>query len=205
MEKITLRYGMIFLVSIAVLINMGCEGPEGPEGPAGPQGEQGPSGPQGPQGEDGNANVILHVFGGHDFTEEGDSFVDLCLGENISAEQSMRSTWHVYLAVDSGDEAFGMLFFHIPGVAFFGNSEYTVVHAYDYATMICAAPQPVIEIELDSGPGEIYDQIYIFQVEASNIIEHSKLPADMVAEDLNVADYHSVYTYYKDRLGIIHH
>jgi len=209
MEKINLRYSLMVLLSVFVFINVGCEGPEGPQGPAGPQGEQGasgpsgPLGPQGPAGEDGNANVTLHKFGGHDFIEE--PFVDLCLGENISVEESMNSSWHVYLAFDSGDDAFGVLFFHIPGFAFFGNSEYTVLNAYDHVPMICPAPQPLIEIELDSGTGEVYDHIYVFQVEASNVVEHSKIPAEMISNDLDFTDYNAVYSYFEDRMRVIHH
>ncbi len=191
------------LLSVFIFINLGCEGPEGPQGPAGPQGEQGASGPQGPAGEDGNANVTLHIFGGHDFTEE--SYVDLCLGENISADEAMNSSWHVYLGFDSEDDLFGMLYFHIPGFTFSGNSEYAVVHGYDHNSLICSAPQPVVEIELDSGPGEPYDQIYVFQIEASNVLEHSKMPADMISNDLDFTNYKSVYNNFEDRMRVIQH
>jgi hypothetical protein len=203
MKKITSRYRLMVLLSVFVFINLGCEGPEGPQGPAGPQGEQGASGPQGPAGEDGNANVTLHIFEGHDFTEV--SYIDLCLGENISAEETRNSSWHVYLGFDSGDDLIGMLYFHIPGFTFSGNSEYVVVHGYDHNSLICPEPQPVVEIELDSGPGESYHKIYVFQIEASNVLEHSKMPADMISNDLDFTDYNSLYSNFKERMRVIQH
>lgn len=59
MGKNNLRGIVLFILSIVLIISIGCEGPTGPEGPQGPQAEQGPEGLQGPPGEDGNANVLV--------------------------------------------------------------------------------------------------------------------------------------------------
>lgn len=65
MEKNNLRGLAVFILSIVLIISIGCEGPEGPTGPAGlqgPQGEQGPEGPPGEDGVDGNANVLVKTI-----------------------------------------------------------------------------------------------------------------------------------------------
>ncbi len=65
MEKNNLRGLAGFILSIALIISIGCEGPEGPTGPGGPQGLQGEQGPEGTPGEDGvdgNANVWVKTI-----------------------------------------------------------------------------------------------------------------------------------------------
>lgn len=62
MEKNNLRGLAVFILSLALIITIGCEGPEGPTGPAGLQGNQGEQGADGPQGEDGNANVWVKTI-----------------------------------------------------------------------------------------------------------------------------------------------
>lgn len=62
MKKNNLRGLAVFILSIVLIISIGCEGPEGPTGPAGLQGTQGEQGADGPQGEDGNANVLVKTI-----------------------------------------------------------------------------------------------------------------------------------------------
>lgn len=58
MKKNNLRGLAVFILSTALIISIGCEGPTGDTGPAGAQGPQGEVGPEGPQGPEGTANVI---------------------------------------------------------------------------------------------------------------------------------------------------
>lgn len=62
MGKNNLRGLAVFIVSISLIISIGCEGPTGPEGLQGPQGEQGPEGTPGEDGVDGNANVLVKTI-----------------------------------------------------------------------------------------------------------------------------------------------
>lgn len=62
MEKNNQRGLAVFILSIALIISIGCEGPEGPTGPAGLQGPLGEQGPQGEDGVDGNANVLVKTI-----------------------------------------------------------------------------------------------------------------------------------------------
>jgi hypothetical protein len=66
MKKNNLRGLAVSILSIALIISIGCEGPTGNDGPAGAQGPQGEVGPQGPQGPEGTANVIYSDWIGFD-------------------------------------------------------------------------------------------------------------------------------------------
>lgn len=190
---------LVLMISAAFLIAASCEGPEGPtgpEGPQGPQGEQGPQGPEGPQGPTGNANVTVYIFDGHDFSAS--SFIDVCLGEGISEEETRESAFNVYLGVDNGT-GFGIIYFHIPGFGDFGTSEYDAITAFDTPGGICGGtPQPLVELSVVSGPGETYDEIRIVVVVANNVIDNrSKQLTPLIPEEtLDISDYNSVIEYY---------
>lgn len=197
------RSGFTLLTVFALMFAVGCEGdtgptgPQGPVGPSGAQGDQGPAGPEGPQGpagEDGNANVTVHIFDGQDFTIS--SFVDLCLGTGISQQEMAESSWDAYLADD--DPTFGLIYFHVPGFASFGNSEYDVATAYDTPETICGSAQPLVEISLVSGPGEIYEEIRIIQTVANNVSDNRSLVLDM-------SDYSAVIEYFGEAVETVRH
>lgn len=191
------RRGFTLLTVFALMFALGCDGDSGPtgaQGPVGPQGEQGPEGPQGPGGEDGNANVTVHIFDGHDFTAT--SFVDLCFGTGISQQEMAESSWDVYLAGD--DAVFGLIYWHVPGFGSFGSSEYDVATAYDIQEFVCAAPQPFVDISLENGPGEIYEEIRIIQTVANNVSDNRSLVLDM-------SDYSTLIEYFGDAVNIVRH
>jgi hypothetical protein len=153
------------LIAFAFVFTTACEGDTGPTGPQGPQGAEGP---QGPSGEDGNANVTLHIFAGHDFSLN--SFIDLCLGDGISAQETTESSWDAYLGLDS--PTFGFIYFHVPGGGVGGDSEYLAVTTYDAGALNCPSPQALTEILLIGGPGEAYDEIRIVQAAANEVVDH---------------------------------
>lgn len=62
MGKNNLRGLAVSILSISLIISIGCEGPTGSEGLQGPQGEQGPEGTPGEDGVDGNANVLVKTI-----------------------------------------------------------------------------------------------------------------------------------------------
>lgn len=205
MENNFIRSFAVLLTGIALILVTGCEGPEGPTGPQGqqgPQGEQGPEGPEGPPGEDGNANVTVHIFDGHDFSSSAP--LDLCLGDNISQQEMIESSWNVYLGRDNA--AFGLIYWHVPGFANFGASEYDVVYAYDTPVSICPSAQPLIEISRESGPGENYEEIRIVQVAANNVVDNrSKQISSLMPDNLDITDYDAVLEYFGDNVRFVHH
>lgn len=161
------------LIALAIVSTTACDGDAGPAGPQGLQGEQGP---EGPPGEDGNANVTLHIFAGHDFSVN--PFIDLCMGEGIGAQETTESSWDVFLGLDSPD--FGFIYFHIPGSGIAGDSEYLSVTTFDAGALNCPSPQSLTEILLIDGPGEAYDEIRIFQAVASEVVDHRAAPVMVV-------------------------
>jgi hypothetical protein len=198
----------ILLIGIVVILSTGCrgsEGPTGPQGAIGPQGEPGPAGVQGPPGEDGNANVTLHIFDGHNFS--GVPNLDLCLGDNISEEEMLQSSWQVYLGAEI--EEFGLIYWHIPGAA--NASEYGVITAYDAEGVICIEelqpqPQPFVEIGRMDGPGEEYDEIRIIQVAASNVVDHRNNETNsLVPDNLDLTDYKAVLDYFGSSISTVNH
>ncbi|MFW6084320.1 MAG: hypothetical protein ACODAA_03830 [Gemmatimonadota bacterium] len=197
------RPSIALMMAFAFILVVGCEGdtgPAGPAGPAGPQGEQGPVGPEGPAGpqgsagEDGNANVTVHIFDGHDFGTT--SFVDLCLGADITQQEMIDSSWDAYLGEE--DATFGLIYWHVPGFASFGASEYDVVTAYDGPETICGSAQPLVEISLTSGGGEEYEEIRIVQTVANNVSDNRSVVLDMT-------DYAAVMEHFGDDVTVVRH
>lgn len=197
------RRGFAVLTVFALMFAVGCEGdtgptgPQGPDGPTGSQGEQGPGGPEGPQGpagEDGNANVTVHIFDGHDFATAPN--LDLCFGTGISQQEMTESAWDVYLGIENG--AFGLIYWHVPGFADFGSSEYDVATAYDTPESLCGSAQPLVEISLVSGPGEIYQEIRVIQTIANNVSDNHSFVLD-------TSDYSAVIEYFGDAVETVRH
>jgi len=179
------------LIAIAIGSTTACEGDAGPTGPQGPQGEEGP---EGPPGEDGNSNVTLHIFGGHDFSVN--PFIDLCMGEGISAQETTESSWDAYLGLDSPD--FGFIYFHMPGGGIGGESQYLSVTTYDAGALNCPSPQSLTEILLIDGPGEAYDEIRIVQAVANEVVDHRAAVVD-------AGDYRALVGSPGDRVTVIRH
>lgn len=201
---------IIFALAVATAA---CDGPVGPSGPIGPQGpagedgangqdgadgqdgengadgQQGPAGPQGPAGEDGNANVTLYITVGHNFAASS-SAQRLINGVDTGVE----NTWLVYL-VEGGWK------YLIPGFGPSGASEYRAQHdvASGFGTLD-------VRINRASGPGESFDNIYIFRIETSTVVEcpptgicsgvFRTRSEGGVPSDLDVSDYDAVVEYY---------
>ncbi|MFW6088755.1 MAG: hypothetical protein ACODAB_03310 [Gemmatimonadota bacterium] len=189
-----LRARARLLIAFAFVLTTACEGDRGPTGPQGPQGPEGAEGAQGPTGEDGNANVTVHIFDGHDFSQS--FFVDLCMGEGIDAQETAESSWRAYLGLDSPD--FGLLLFHVPGAGIGGDSEYLTVTAYDASAVNCSSPQSLTEIFLYEGPGEAYDEIRIIQIAADAVIDNRSSSSD-------VTDYHAVLAGFGGGVAVVRH
>jgi hypothetical protein len=94
-----------------------------------------------------------------------------------------------------------MQMLYIPGRGFAGSSEYRANHAWRAVAM-----DVQFEIRRASGVGEAYDQILIFQIESSEVInntnETGKIAGTarpgqfLVPPDLDVSDYFAVLEYF---------
>lgn len=199
-------------MAFALMLFAACDGDTGPAGPTGPQGTQGeagtpgdpgPQGDQGAQGEqgapgaDGNANVIVHIFGGHDFS--ADAVAEICLGGDLGQQEFVDSSWTVYLGAEV--PPLDMVHLHVPGMAYGG--EYVAIIGYDGAAAVCPTAQGLVNIGLVSGPGEAYEEIRIVQVLASDVVDHTVAAASGVAPDLT--DYDAVLEYYGSRVLEVRH
>lgn len=180
------------LIAFAIVSTTACgEGEAGPTGPQGPQGEMGPAGPS---GEEGNANVTLHIFDGHDFSVQ--PFIDLCMGAGIDAQETTESSWDAYLGLNSPD--FGFVYFHMPGAGISGDSEYLAVTTYDDGALNCPTPQSLTEIFLIAGPGEAYDEIRIIQVLANEVTDNRSAVTDATG-------FHAVIGSAGDVVAVVRH
>lgn len=174
-----------------LLFTAACDGPVGPEGPRGAQGEQGeqgPQGPQGPAGEDGNANVTLYVFDGHDFTASIST--TRCIS-TVSADDFHDSAWLVYFATNTTHR------YAIPGNI---GANYYTFDSYADSALPCP---DVAEFWLrrSDGPGNNLQSIHILQVEGTTTVDCTggclrAEGAPLIPEDLNVTDYDAVMDYY---------
>ncbi len=185
MKTYCLRVFTVFLMSIALVLASGCEGPEGPQGEQGPQGPQGPQGEQGPQGPPGNANVTRYIFGPHNFTTNN---IAVLLFEAIDEVEAEESAFLVYLVNQFDD---GIDAHHVPGFGAGGASEYRVFHQ----TWVDDPEE--VDVVLASGPGESYDNIYVFHI-GSNSTEDTtaKRVGSLIPDDLDLSDYQAVIDYF---------
>jgi hypothetical protein len=92
-----------------------------------------------------------------------------------------------------------LIYWHIPGFAAFGASEYDAVTAYDVPVALCPSAQPLIEISLVSGPGEAYDEIRIVQVLASEVVDNT---SGIV---LDMTSYDAVIEHFGDEVTLLRH
>lgn len=146
----------------------------GPKSAPPPNGQLGSWGsPINIRGADGNANVTRYIFSGHDFSV--DSYATVFISGVSNPEQNV---WMVYLKLD--DYAY-----HMPGWGVNGSSEYRVFHN-----------GPDFVIDLQSGPGEAYDNIEIVRIEASNTEDMTKQKNSIIPDDLDISDYQSVADYF---------
>lgn len=206
MNKQQLLY-ILSLFLIIGLITIACEGPEGPMGPQGPQGqqgsqgEQGPQGGQGPPGEQGpmgNANVTLYIFDGHNFSE---NFLAIRRIELESEKDLNESAWLYYQRYSTLNPNFPFTYYHVPGRGFGGSSEYRANHVWRAIEL-----DAQFEIRRASGSGETYDQILIFRIESSEVIDKTgdagkiagsvKSGQSIIPPDLDVTDYYAVVEYF---------
>lgn len=183
----------------------GSQGPEGPQGPAGDDGadgqngqdgqdgQDGQQGPQGPAGEDGNANVTLYIFEGHDFFNDS----HVTFRELSDIENPLDYTWLVYLVRRPGTQFRQYL---IPGRGSCCDGEYAV-------ETLTFPENPnnntfQFEIGLVAGGGEEFDEIHIYQIGVSNVEDCSggsclrASPESLLPSDLDVSDYNAVMDYY---------
>lgn len=132
------------------------------------------------KGADGNANVTRYIFPGHDFSAES-STQRLIFG----ADNGDESLWLTYLV--AGDWKF-----FIPGYGPSGNSEYREQHA------VSASDTFDLRINLQSGPGENFDNIYVVRIEAGTIEDRTKqaVEGSVIPDHLDVSDYEAVAGYF---------
>ena len=145
----------------------------------------------GPAGEDGNANVTLYILDGHDFSDSANLQRYLDIVE--SSEEVTQSQWSAYLVTDSG------VTYQMPGLGFNGVSEYRSYH--QYSTLTNGSFR--LNIMLEDGPGEEYEAVHLFRVEASEVDDLSSGSITLDLDDYdNIMEYgkkNSMETRYMDR------
>lgn len=188
---------LLTTILLSFALFLGCEGPEGPAGPKGPQGEQGAQGPEGPQGPAGNANVTVHIFDGHDFSN--DAVADSTEGVSVNFENesvAIQNSWNIYLKDVSG------WYLDVPGWGINHQSEYYTGHIWNETDS-----RMNFWIQVVEGPGEQYEEIHIVQIEANNTEDHTsgKQAANLIPENLDMSDYEAVMDYYGDSVETVRH
>ncbi|WP_234572219.1 collagen-like protein [Rhodohalobacter sp. 614A] len=179
---------LLMLWGLTLIVISSCEGPTGETGPEGPEGPKGEQGDQGPQGPMGNANVKQYIFDGHDFTLSTDMVLEFT---DIPFEEFEESMWLVYINVQYFD---GKEFYAVPGFGELGLSYYQVM----YSSFETASQ--TIRVQLISGPGEIYNGVFVFQIPSSSTMD---MQSKSLPEGLDLSDYHAVLNYFGDSVETI--
>ncbi|MCW9708493.1 collagen-like triple helix repeat-containing protein [Fodinibius salsisoli] len=161
--KYHISYFLLSLMLVSGIGLAGCEGPIGPQGPQGESGEQGEQGPEGPQGEDGNANVTLYIYDGHDFSSSSLARREVT---GVTETEMNESEWNVYLVHPSG------WYYHLSGYGVSDSTMYFASHRW-----VDNDPGFVdFWVEAAEGPGEEYTEIRIIRTAVNNINdERSKI------------------------------
>ena len=149
----------------------------------GPKNESGWGSPVslvGPAGEDGNANVTLYILDGHDFSDSAtlQRYLDIV----DSSEEVTQSQWTAYLVSNTG------VTYLMPGLGLNGVSEYRSFHQYTTTNNGSLR----LDIRLEDGPGEEYEAVHLFRVEASEV---NDLSSGSMTLDLD--DYDKIMEYGK--------
>ncbi len=178
----TMRISMLFSSLFILMMFASCEGPEGPQGPQGQTGEQGvagqagPAGPQGVQGADGNANVRLFTFDGHDFTASTAVSYNI---ENTSKEEFDKTLYLIFMGQSDAQRE---IWFSMPGFGALQQTEYNSIMRYFFNNTRATA---TIFRPAGSGPGEVYEAVKIFAIEST---ETSRINL----ADIDLTDYEEV-------------
>ncbi len=190
MKTSYLRAFTTLMFAIALVVNIGCEGPEGPQGE---QGSQGPEGPEGPQGPAGTANVIYS-----DWTD----FVADNWTDDYSAFGQRRRDYPIDVPQIDGDIlSMGTVkvYVRIPGVL--GETVFPLPWIYGITKGIAQ----VLNYELD--PGMITINFYDLVDDSvdpgtfGDVVEYRYviIPGGMPAKAANLPDlndYYKVIEYY---------
>jgi hypothetical protein len=132
------------------------------------------------KGADGNANVTRYIFSGHDFT---DFYMRIPTIPEFN-DSPEESAWIVYLKQNTWMD-------HLPGWSTNGNSQYSVSHVRDSSLNL------MFYIILQSGSGEVYDNIYVIRIESSETTNMTKQKSQNILPDnLDTSDYNAVAEYY---------
>lgn len=152
----------------------------------GPKTESGWGSPINLKGADGNANVTRYIFPGYDF--ENNYSLDLKIPGIDNESEMQQSAWLIYLVERGG-------YYSIPGYALGGKSRYDVYHSFSNST---SRPRGMyFFIFHEEGPGEVYDEVEIVRIEASNTVDLTSFDGKSLIPDyLNTLNYHAVATHY---------
>lgn len=179
------------VASLTLFVAMSaCEGPMGPEGPsgsagvAGPQGPEGPQGPQGSPGADGNANVFLYVFDGHNFATIGSVAHQI---PDVTEAEMRESAWLIYLVL-------GNLFYQMPGPGWNAFSQY---RSFVFWSEVQGGA--IAQISRAGGTGETYDEIRVFRIAATNVNAaptSAESTQSLIPDHLDTSDYRAVAAFF---------
>jgi hypothetical protein len=182
-KTISMKSAIILNIFFLIGMIFSCEGPEGPPGPPGPTGEQGvagPIGPQGVQGADGNANVSLYTFEGHDFTATNAVIYHI---DDTSKEQFDTNLYLIYMGQFDDQRE---IWYQMPGYGELRQTQYQSHMRYFFNNTRASA---TIFRTPDTGPGEVYDETRIFTIEAN--------PANRIdLSEIDLSNYEEVATYF---------
>lgn len=137
----------------------------------------------------GNANVTLYIFDGHDFTAD---IQVLRTVTGLSESDFLSSSWVVYLVELQTDGDY--IFYPIPrSGGIFGLSDYS------YASVYSGLGFATFDIRLTDGPGETYEEIRIIRTAASNVVDNrtsAPKTASPKGYKLDQTNYEEVAKYY---------
>ena len=163
---------MVAMVLAILVLFAGCEFLTGPEGS------------QGSPGKDGNANVDLYIFDGHNFN--ANSFLRLHV-DDVSEIEMKESAWLIYLVIN-------YIFYQMPGPGWNAFSTYRSFVFWSNALQLV-----VLDIIRADGNGEGYDEIRVIRIAASDVKARGTSPApaqSLIPDHLDTSDYHAVVEYY---------
>ncbi|MEX0662490.1 MAG: hypothetical protein WEA58_07945 [Balneolaceae bacterium] len=157
----------------------------------GPKTSNGWGSPLNLKGVDGNANVTRYIYPGYDF--EQSSYQALQIPDIDSEEQMNENALLVYL-IDADPDA-DSVHIQIPGYGWAFNTFYQVITAWDRESLFFSEPGVVCLIETE-GPGEEFEGIEVFRIEASNTEAMTKQKGSIIPDHLDTSDYEAVADYY---------
>ena len=173
------RFMVTVAIGLAILASFtACELLTGAEGP---QGEQGPPGVP---GEDGNANVDLYIFDGHDFSTSSTAARHV---DDVSETEMKESAWLMYLVINN-------IFYQMPGPGWNAFSTYRSFVFWSNSMQLV-----VLEINRTDGSGETYDEIRVIRIAASDVKDNRAPSApeqSLIPAHLDTSDYHAVVEYF---------